>query len=480
MAKPYESDHAILRRFLIANYGIPYSTLETILREKIQEKSGIIGRILELHPSSHKSSTNNIYSHNHIHRQCPQCARNLYHTDIYHFAWLKRCPIHHCLFATKCPDCKQPWPNKVELATRDCPSCGCTVLKKLNNEFNLEKTDGTYQPVADIYNFIKYRDDNDVSLTVPHVWIGNWKWWDNITISDALFPSYQVRRHPEFTIKKLKSLHIEILPVHQKTTELVFLGRGQPNDRYAPRRNLFCLDLKNASQSALRSDFHVMKRILSWIRKQTNKNHQIHISSYRHLALKDLLKGPLPCQFCMALSLWFFYYASIKYGKNYIIDTNDYPFCRECGYINFYDVSENNTINYQWKSHYKIEGAFSIWHYRRGLEVSFIDIFRFTQHLFRERSHCNKLYFSIRKFTDQSCMIDIKHNKLHYYYEHEYLLNELRISRVTKNDYHCNNHRQYLNEEIRTILPFDINVRSRNFTYNDFMILHKKFREFIH
>lgn len=57
-------------------------------------------------------------------RQCPDCARHLFHPTVYQVESLPLCPIHHRPFTLSCPDCHQRWDRVFTAKAPACATCG--------------------------------------------------------------------------------------------------------------------------------------------------------------------------------------------------------------------------------------------------------------------------------------------------------------------------------------------------------------------
>ncbi|MCU7858879.1 MAG: hypothetical protein KZQ86_03400, partial [Candidatus Thiodiazotropha sp. (ex Lucinoma kastoroae)] len=90
LAKPFESQYAVFRRCLTANPGIPLSVIEANLRIVVPDIRSTLKRLSALQSSSTQPSSNYINPDGYK-RQCPECAKILYHTDIFALPWLKMC-----------------------------------------------------------------------------------------------------------------------------------------------------------------------------------------------------------------------------------------------------------------------------------------------------------------------------------------------------------------------------------------------------
>ncbi|MEJ1343139.1 MAG: hypothetical protein RPU34_15125 [Candidatus Sedimenticola sp. (ex Thyasira tokunagai)] len=127
--KPFESDSNAIRRFFVANDLRHYKKILGEYKGSLSEDKAldlvksIQGKsyweknhwLYQKHWGKFKGST----------RQCPLCAKELYHTHAFSYPWLKICPIHHIEITSHCPDCNAPWHPQFRVFTcANCPTCG--------------------------------------------------------------------------------------------------------------------------------------------------------------------------------------------------------------------------------------------------------------------------------------------------------------------------------------------------------------------
>ena len=502
-ARPHESDYAMVRRCLIANPGISYSAINALLRQRNNKRELFVDRIRALQPSSYDVKRGDFPSGwKTYHRQCPQCAKQLYHTDIYALQWLERCPIHKCQFTKTCSVCHLPWPDMDEIAKRDCPGCGIATLSDYTKSELTEIRNQNYQSIVDIYELINHHHDNNhwmlmgLSNSEGEWWSDCWSdWWNNTQITDIEFPSFQLHHHPELTQDRLNSLYITTIKLNCKSAKV---------SEYCGIRSVERIDLPAWNDEAsndifkkmphlLRNDYQVMHHIASWIQHRTPHNHQLHISTYRYLNVGDFVKGPNPCPYCLSVSLWFFHVSSKHYGNNIANRINDYPFCSLNGINNFYDGCEpsivTNFYDFFETSHYYTvnDDDFVTWFYRRGLEVAFVDILRFVLDMFGKLQGYREsgLYFTPspydgRSFSDQYCAVEIKNRLLLFYYENEHPLDKYKPAGIPDIKKLCCTYDEHHEKNKRDHNPvrFD-EIKETGLTKRCFKSLHDSFRYYI-
>lgn len=135
----YESTYGTQRRVLWANRlqwrqhtnrsikseiqatGIDVSAVETLI--------DIISIIHSLEPKMASSDQLILggYNNDKAVRNCPECARLIYHSFLYQLPWLEYCPIHQCQIVQHCPDCGLPWPKPHECRSRRCATCSVNI-----------------------------------------------------------------------------------------------------------------------------------------------------------------------------------------------------------------------------------------------------------------------------------------------------------------------------------------------------------------
>jgi hypothetical protein len=481
-SRPYESDYSILRRFLVANPGIPLSTLKAVLRLQNDGQSSFVERIKALQPASPYPQPD-ISCHGHA-RQCPECAKRLYHTDIYNIEWLTRCPIHQCMFTSTCPVCGLRWPDEQEMAKSDCPGCSRVRIKELIYADCVEFHHGIYRTIGDIYDFVSYKMEDELHLSSTE---GSSIWWREIGIGHQLFPACQVLRHPRYSRAIIKKLNIVFTPVRHSSFPLTYYKGALTRDGANYRRKRHRCEAEDLCPRTLKADFVVMFDIIKKIASRTNKKHRPYLSCYRHIRLVDLVNSPDPCLYCLALSLWFFNVASKKYGDAYHIDTHDYPFCEDIGIYGIHSISEFDLLSDDEES-YKINGSFLRWSYQRSLEWCFLDILRFVEiliakiRIYRQRAVHEYSAYIPKRARDSSgfdYLIDRSDKVMTIFFEQAHPIKDSLLPRIYKSHEICQEHRQYMKEIIDGNVYFDLDVPSDLMTYSQFLDLHEQFRVFL-
>ncbi|NVJ65923.1 MAG: hypothetical protein HWE16_05490 [Gammaproteobacteria bacterium] len=55
---------------------------------------------------------------------CPECAKALYHTNLFDLPCVDTCPIHHTPLVDTCPECQSEWPVGLMILKSSCQLCG--------------------------------------------------------------------------------------------------------------------------------------------------------------------------------------------------------------------------------------------------------------------------------------------------------------------------------------------------------------------
>lgn len=246
-SQPYESDYAILRRCIVANPGVPYSLIETNLRKIFSKNnmSGLIDRLCSLQSTGLKKESRTVFLESVIkrrtyERQCPECSRQLYHSDLYILPWMKLCPIHHCNLVTECPECFLPWPNEKEMAKRSCNTCGLLPVKKLGKSISaIKNTD--YKPIEeawDIADIDGYGCSSigihDLDFNYPESW---WSWWNNVPLESVKYPSIHSANLSETFSRKIIQLGIKTCSCHHKTVKIYHINNVEKRIEKIARDN---------------------------------------------------------------------------------------------------------------------------------------------------------------------------------------------------------------------------------------------------
>lgn len=133
LRRPFESDYGAFKRFLNSNNNLSKTRLADNLRLYAKSNEFHYPGYHSLLALRHEMA---FCQRNHIPylqptpvcdrevRNCWKCASIGYHSYLYQWMWLDRCPIHNKRISTRCRRCGKHWPRLHELINRRCSTCG--------------------------------------------------------------------------------------------------------------------------------------------------------------------------------------------------------------------------------------------------------------------------------------------------------------------------------------------------------------------
>lgn len=166
---PLESYYNIYRRLVISNPaygGLKTPTAIAKLQSHIKtisNASDVIfhNYLLQFTQDNHSLKPLNLVRQRNMSdlcvRQCPECARSVFHTNIFNYSWVISCPIHDTPLLKRCPNCNFRWRNRNEIHGEQCDLCGCRTAydshelrKRFNDTIGTELVD--YFRIAGIFS----------------------------------------------------------------------------------------------------------------------------------------------------------------------------------------------------------------------------------------------------------------------------------------------------------------------------------------
>jgi hypothetical protein len=481
--RPYQNDVSTLRHFLLANQGFSFSYIEEELRREFSI-GGTIDNIKKLQHSVYRESMETrILEHlSLVRRQCPECAVQLYHSDLFHIHWLSKCPIHHCKITELCPACNQPWPKTKELPKRHCSVCGIVEFDLLTLSIEINPDTSSYDSLSPLIEFINSGRASTYYLQSQSS-LRDYCWWYDISIDHRLFTACQLERLNNITKKDLDMLGISIAPINKK--EIPLKKEYDPTSSSKKENNDVRLQFSYETQ--LRDQYEVLKHLLITFFSSAKKSNPIIIASYRHLRMKDLIKGPPPCPLCMALSIWFFHTTIWDDEDKNHVGAGSYPFIAELNYDEFHTPFRCTKISND-SNELQVLPSFTSWTYKRSLELSFIDIYTLVKFVCERRryfqnheyhSYLNDSYDSDkRSFDDSNYLINYDGNHATIYYENEHPIDNINCHGLGHSAKTCLGYHEYLQLIMEEMIQFKFTINPVNFEYNNFLNLHSTFEKF--
>jgi hypothetical protein len=483
--RPYESEYSTIRRFLLANPGISMAMLSRILKNQNSgsgfstRMQSFLGRSEANFPYLNIDST--------YKRQCPECAKEFYHSDVYALPWVLRCPIHHCEFTAVCPTCNKEWPNKKMIEKRSCATCGRPLIKDIPSSSILQDK-GKYLPIKILYELIQSPNHKK--------YIRSTKYWlrDEIDISSPLYPSFKLHgvMNQDHEIRKANDIHI--IHLYEKSFKLLTMieYKRQRRELLMP----FWDDNYQYRNHRFQYQYETIQEILEWIDKKSTKGHNCYVANHEYLTAQHLAISPKPCPFCIALSIWLFFIVTNDFNKKLWSVADKYPFCYFHGLDSFDNVHEENIVevsglktinNYSYKVGYSLsllpDHEFSKWLYKRRLKIFFIKTFSFIKSLIeamdRESLINQPLVIGKPQIENKYYLSDhheafVEDNKLTLVYTYENPFDELSNLKFD-GDYQCQDYHQHLGEiKYLSCCHFVETINNTRFTYEEFSALYQK------
>lgn len=137
--RPGESEYNRFRRLVVANCGT----------QNLEEKLAL---------------PKNMWVFN----QCPECSKNIFHSEVNEFFWLKKCPIHLKELTSRCPCCRSRWPRLTELPKVKCAVCGGKMgaddLADIPSHLNLDL--GVFEKIRKVFDSKNHPALNSYKFTV--------------------------------------------------------------------------------------------------------------------------------------------------------------------------------------------------------------------------------------------------------------------------------------------------------------------------
>lgn len=144
MAKPGESDLGLAMRLWYANRAVwnkSSQSWDTRVRHATQSIGNRDGHSsegasgLQLAVNLHAKAANVLpflepaslgtqWPRSKCRRQCLACAEHGFHTFLFDYPWMSRCPVHDIDLTDRCPTCHDLWPTAAGVASRKCKVCG--------------------------------------------------------------------------------------------------------------------------------------------------------------------------------------------------------------------------------------------------------------------------------------------------------------------------------------------------------------------
>lgn len=297
LAHPIESSYARARRAITAN---PAAGLARINRQFSAWGPHRVTEGLEARLPGTLTCTQP--------RQCPECARHLFHPAIYQLPALRRCPIHHQAFTSHCPVCNQRWNRPLRERWPRCERCGIPGWSGLAN---LQLPKRAYRRVMWLEHWAQrtVRDRQAhprielIDVRALTDWVGTME-RPRLQAPALDHPFYlafeAAKRQPKWMLRlnELEGVTFTA-PLHRRLTTL---RPWQPEPHQAWLRGAAPADsIPRYSKTFIQL---AIRRLLSWQAKTLRFPHALTWRDYSRMRPDEYLASGHLCPVCWAFSLW--------------------------------------------------------------------------------------------------------------------------------------------------------------------------------
>lgn len=231
-------------------------------------------------------------------KQCPECAKIVFHSDVYNFQWMTHCPFHKKELVIACPVCHKQWPDYSPYSYKkdidnSCPCCGITNINNsealsIENKLALSEAIKPAFDVVDCYlsNTIGYVTDDYEDIRLDMTPLGGKN--TPIMLSHLGISGIpNVYCNSDISVNKVEFVSSS-------------LERKNSSDLVSTRiRYPLCLD--KTLEATLEN---VTQELVSEIHNVTGQAHQL-----RDMSLPWSFSH---CPYCLAFGLWYHHW---HYGK---------------------------------------------------------------------------------------------------------------------------------------------------------------------
>lgn len=474
-SQPYQSDLAMMRHFLLANRGFPLTTLNTWLA-KHADGGGPTIRVRSLLPQKHVMLLPKELAIPQGHAfQCVECAKRLYHTDVFNLPWLTCCPIHHCELVRKCPMCTLPWPDMKTLPHRACRHCGLfSFTPALAEKFDFGKMNG-FEGLEKLIAFLTDKPSNSMDFqgdlsTRDH------SVFSPIGVAHPMFPIVQSHRSTLMTIAELHAMGVK---KHKCIKKKCFACTPSTIEKV---NNIPSAQHSESSTQAHINDFQehfkAMISILSIFSNEDGSPHAVHLYALDQLRTQDLIQSAPICKVCFAMSLWFFHSVCWLENTSMRFGPGKYPFLKPSHSEAFLAILRATALSDR-NLTIPIPQEIRSWTLERSLILAFIDTYNIVDGISTElsaRSTPSVVESSIARYLDDlDIYVDIRDNVGTIYYARENVLQAVPTKNRVLTLSHCSKFAQHYDRHMDENMAFHKKIDHTTFKYDDYLSLKRDF-----
>lgn len=370
-AYPLESSYARKRRRFVANPAVNQQTLQRYEESTSPPcSSNSLDSLLAQETESQPI------------RQCPTCAKKLFHSVVYQLPCLQLCPFHHQPLTLACPDCHKSWACPSSRTRVHCQTCeyvswdDCAQMSLKRSVLRrVQKVDRW------LANAIHVR------RRPPKMWVQDQRlqtsWVSSAesarfllpTHHHSFFAAFEAAQEGERWRKTLDRLHVRTVKSQLRTNTTTLSrwhGRytGETWDQLM-NGTLPAMSLKSRGMMSL-----AVRRILRWQTNWLEDSHRLVWRDFRDLRVlenSDLYCSA--CPLCLAFSLWCQALTLKHFLPGLCSSPGDHDLCRLTRYISFPVTPEAIYFGIPPRGTFAPTAAFELWFYLRSTDYLFLELF---------------------------------------------------------------------------------------------------------
>ncbi len=273
----FESPYNVARRLTIANPAYhERGPTQTFFKHLEKKCYSITGKSSHIFPQCFSR-----IMHLQMKKQCPECARVVFHSPLYDFDWMLKCPIHRVPLLQFCPTCKKGWTTISGLISNSCATCGIQLKPgalhqrcKIDIDTHINKFTALYK-----FNFKSFVE----------LWRSNdWFYHDYHIIKSINYPKLVITRDPNILDRDYLDCIYLISNQYDYFSGKAYMIDDSFEDQIDCNNdiNLVCNQLK----------INALNKIGVEVMSHMGKDH--------YLQLAHGIEDTLRCMFCLTFKYW--------------------------------------------------------------------------------------------------------------------------------------------------------------------------------
>lgn len=374
-SKPGESHLALLRQFLIANYGVPWSVLYAELVEQTCKLNNTQRQLIESIYCFYNipKASGIIFQTDGPLKSCPKCQHQLYHSTLFDLPSLDKCPLHRCDLTLDCPQCGEKWPSLQDLPHRKCRMCGIFPLTELNDYWPHYSVDKRYKSFdglrALLYSHRPFTNIFNSPTTSP----SSYRYSSTIRSSPNYIAYY--KRHAYLSGDKLTHLELCKRNIGKRQT---FVNESivTPDIKIQGRNDIHPLYFE-----LLKTRFKAIKQIVKLIDTATKKRHEIvlGIPNIRY----DITSLSSCCPICLTITMWILSNIGYPYPYRPRVTFDSFGSLKFLLPYSQFEPCAITHVEDKDGANYRLNQDLILWMYQRDLEYSFVELFEIIVRLIK-------------------------------------------------------------------------------------------------